>query len=483
MGITRSTKRYRPAALLAAAGLLALAGPAWPAAADTSSSPSSSAHAAAAAARPAPMSEAEMESELGKIREQMPGGKPAPDPKNLNTKKVDCVTRGSESAKDIPTIPWAQQVMRLPQLWSFSQQGKGQKIGVVDTGVSQHDRLGGRLIAGGDAIDQAGDGTQDCDGHGTLVAGIIAASGDGSSFTGVAPQATVVSVRTTSSHYQNAQGGAGTALTMAEGIVSLVDRGDVKVINISQAACVDANPNLAYEFQIRQLQAAVKFATAKNIVVVSAAGNVDNSTKCKKQNSAGNLQMIVAPAWFDDDVLTVGSVDANGDASTFSVAGPWVDVAAPGQDITSLDPSGSGLVNQVIDPQSGKPSPEQGTSFAAPYVTGLAALLRQRYPDLSAKQVMHRIIATAQHPAGNNGRNDQLGYGLIDPVAAMTAVLPEERGGKPAQSGPVFRPIPAPPKADKAPTIVALSGAGAGLGLLGLTMFVMYTVNRNRRVV
>ena len=93
----------------------------------------------------------------------------------------------------------------------------------------------------------------------------------------------------------------------------------------------------------------------------------------------------------------------------FTVPGPWVDVAAPGTALRSLAVDGGTTGTGV-----------EGTSFAAPWVSGLAALLRERYPELTAAQVVDRILATARRPAG--GRSKLLGHGVIDPVAALTAV-------------------------------------------------------------
>jgi membrane-anchored mycosin MYCP len=223
----------------------------------------------------------------------------------------------------------------------------------------------------------------------------------------------------------------------------------------------------------------------KNVVVVAAAGNVDPSgSGCKQQNNnpdPNDLNSIPLPPWFADDVLSVASIDRNGDPSSFSVAGPWVGVAAPGEDIISLDPAGNSLVNQRSESPTGQLGPIQGTSFAAPYVTGLVALVRQKYPDLNAHQVMHRIEATAQHPADAGGRNDQVGYGRIDPIAALTAVIPGEGGVARAKAEQLPANIPPPYEKNWTPTVVALAGTGAGLGLLLLTVFVMRTVQRNRR--
>src|SRR5699024_1295909 len=109
-------------------------------------------------------------------------------------------------------------------------------------------------------------------------------------------------------------------------------------------------------------------------------------------------------------VLTVGAVDPNGAPSEFSLAGPWVGVAAPGTAIVSLaNDADGGLADRVRTARG--VSPIEGTSFAAPYVSGLAALIRSRYPDLTASEVIGRITATAI--PGPHRWEPTIGYGVI----------------------------------------------------------------------
>jgi membrane-anchored mycosin MYCP len=212
-------------------------------------------------------------------------------------------------------------------------------------------------------------------------------------------------------------------------------------------------------------------------VVVAA---VNTSSTCK-QNSPGVVTTISSPGWFDNDVLTVAATDDSGEAADFSLRGPWVDVAAPGTGAVSLAAGRPGLTGDLVDAH-GVARALDGTSFATPYVAGLAALVRDRFKNLTARQVMHRIEQTAQHTASPGGRNEELGYGMIDPVAALTAVLPEEQG---AQAQPV-RPARLdglrPPAPDTTlPRTVALAGSATALGLLGLTLVVVQTVKRQRK--
>ncbi|HEY0227576.1 MAG TPA: S8 family serine peptidase, partial [Mycobacterium sp.] len=176
------------------------------------------------------------------------------------------------------------------------------------------------------------------------------------------------------------------------------------------------------------LGAALAYAVdVKNAVIVAAAGNTGGAGQCPPQRADATWQtasVVVSPAWYDDYVLTVGSVKTDGAASAFTLAGPWVDVAATGEGMTSL-----GSV------------PLSGTSFAAPIVSGLAALMRARFPALSARQVMQRIESTAHHPPG--GWDPFVGNGAVDLLAAVsTDPMPPADNRKPP---PVPIPLASPP--------------------------------------
>jgi membrane-anchored mycosin MYCP len=412
-----------------------------------------------------------------------PNQPPAPDAQY--TPKNTCIT--SAVGQPILKPSWGQDVMRLPDAWRFAT-GKGQTVAVIDTGVNPHPRLAGRLVGGGDYVEGGKNGTFDCDGHGTEVAGIIAASDDpNSAFEGVAPDATILSIRQTSSNYQTADpsypGGsrpAGTVDTAARAIRVATDRG-ANVINVSITAC--STPDQVRGNAWRGLQAAVHYAVQHNVVVVAAAGNTktDTTPGCEQQNDnpdPNKVNVVAMPPWFADDVLSVAASDWNGTPAPFTVWGPWVSVAGPGTNIVSLDPAGRGLAN--TDVTNGRQIPLQGTSFASPYVAGVVALVKQRFPNLTARQVMHRIEVTAQHPDGAGGRNNKLGYGMVDPVAALTAVLPEEHGTAPAAAAPIRTSLDRD-TASWTPMRVALIGTGSGIGILLVTLFVVHATRRVRR--
>ena len=327
----------------------------------------------------------------------------------------------------------------LQQVWRLTR-GSGQRVAVIDTGVSTHRRLR-RLMAGGDYV-FTGDGTQDCDGHGTAVAGIIAATADPNhtdDFSGVAPGADLISIRQASTKFGTATdpsvAGFGDVDTMARAVRTAADLG-ASVINISSVACARVGSAL----DDRALGAALSYAVdVKNTVIVVAAGNV-GAGQCPAQQADAtrdSATVAVSPAWYDDYVLTVGSVNVRGEPSAFTMAGPWVDVAAPGEGVVSLSSTGDGLAN-AVDGQQGS-IPLSGTSYAAPVVTGLAALIRSRFPTWTARQVMQRIRATAHHPPG--GWDPLVGAGLVDVLAAVSTDTPTAPPAPPARtSAPILGP-------------------------------------------
>ncbi|WP_054815775.1 type VII secretion-associated serine protease mycosin [Nocardia arizonensis] len=408
-----------------------------------------------------------------------PAGDPAAPPEKTerpaNSNCADIVTGGSGS-----TIPAAQRSLDLERAWKFSK-GEGQVVAVIDTGVARHPRLPG-LEAAGDYVAQSGDGTEDCDGHGTFVAGLIAASQvDGQGFAGVAPEARIMTIRQTSKMYQkegasrdkspdDLPDGYGNLSTMASAIVRAVDRG-ATVINISEVWC---GPDKNVDGPIG---AALEYAVDRNVVVVAAAGNTDT---CKTENTVidpldptadpwSKISMNVVPARWDNYVLAVGAIDANGAPSKFTVPGPWLSVAAPGENMTSLDPRGTGTAVGAVN-QRNEQGPISGTSFATPIVSGVVALVRARFPELSAREVMQRIQATAHAPA--EGWNKYIGYGAVDPVAALTDEV----------SGPLPPKTPTPPKSQQlavpaappAPNNGARNVALIGTGIIATALLLGY---------
>lgn len=352
-------------------------------------------------------------------------------------------------------------MLDLPDVWPLTR-GAGQTVAVIDTGVTRH-RLLPRLTPGGDYV-STGDGTDDCDGHGTLVAGIIAATGE---FDGVAPDATLLGIRQSSNRFgptgDPGATGYGDVQTLAAAVRAAADLG-ATVINVSSVACLAA----ADALDDRALGAALAYAVdVRNAVVVTAAGNVGGPGQCPAQNPAqpgrpewGTVESVASPAWYDDLVLTVGSVTADGAPSRFSLAGPWVDVAAPGENVVSLDPDGDGLVDAL--PMAQGDAPISGTSYAAPVVSGIVALVRSRWPLLTARQVMQRIEDTAHRPPA--GWDPAVGHGVVDVAAAVSGGAPLAAVDGPVRS--VAAPVEGPQ--DRRPRRIAVAGAGLCVAVAGL---------------
>ena len=295
-----------------------------------------------------------------------------------------------------PVEPTLAERLRLPAVHALAT-GRGQRVAVIDTGVAPHPRLAGRLV-GLDDLLAGGDGLDDCDGHGTAVAGLIGAAPDprdGSA--GVAPGARILALRQFSPTVAGPDGRpAGDLRSLAAALREAVGAG-ATVVNISGAVCL---PVEQAAIEGAPLRSALRAAAAADVVVVAAAGNVD-SGGC----AADRPDLVSLPGW-EDDVLTVGAVGPDDRPARFTVRGPWVDVAAPGTGVRSLSVDG------------GTGPPLDGTSFAAPLVAGLAALIRERSPGLTAREVVDRITGTARRPAA--GRDEAVGSGVVDPVAALT---------------------------------------------------------------
>jgi membrane-anchored mycosin MYCP len=397
-----------------------------------------------------------------------------------------CVESDTKSEL-IEYMPWGQVYLNLDQAHRFAR-GKGIKIAIIDTGVDpRNPRFGGRVEGGGDYVADK-NGLDDCDGHGTEVAGVAAAAKTEGDFVGAAPEATILAIRQTSDRFEfegNAttekRASAGKVGTLAQAIVRAADK-DAKVINISLTNC---SAPKGFSADDQKLQAAIRYAVdVKDVVIVTAAGNLsDQGTGCAAQNNnldPTNVNSVSSPAWFANDVLSVASIARSGDVSSFSVWGPWVSIAAPGEEIISVDPKGTGLTNANVTAQGVQDI--KGTSFASPYVAGITALVRERFPNLKARQVMERLKATALHPGGVTGKDHKVGFGMINPVAALTAVLPAEAAGfRAAQPKELNTSVTPPQGLDWPPIIVALSGIGAGGLLLALTLFVRNSLNRKRR--
>jgi membrane-anchored mycosin MYCP len=291
---------------------------------------------------------------------------------------------------------------------------------------------------------------------------------------GVAPHARIISIRQSSRAYEpehpgggdmDARKKAGTVATLASAIVHAANMG-VKVINVSVTACVSAADPLDQS----AIGAAVWYAaTVKDVVIVAAAGN-EGEDECAQNPGFDPLdttdprdwhqvKTVSSPSWFSDYVLSVGAVDNTGAPISKSLSGPWVAAAAPGVGIMGLSPQTGGPVNAYPPIRPGdKNMPFWGTSFSAAYVSGVAALVRAKYPGLSAHQVINRILQTAHNPP--RGVDNQVGYGVVDPVAALTFNVPPGDRLAPGAQSRLIVPAEPPTPPDHRARSVALVFAG-----------------------
>lgn len=322
-------------------------------------------------------------------------------------------------------------------------------------------------------------------------------------YSGIAPDVDIISIRQSSQAFglkdaytgdedPQTQAKIDNVETMARAIVHAADMG-AQVINISDVTCMSAR-NIVDQ---RSLGAAVRYAALdKNVVIVAAAG--DSSKKDCKQNPLFDplqpndprdwsaVTTVVTPSWFSDYVLTVGAVNNDGrplsqggqGQGSSSIAGPWVGIAAPGTDVVGLSPRDDGLINAIDGPDNTLLVPS-GTSFSTAIVSGVAALVRAKYPELSSHQIINRLTRTARAPA--RGVDNQVGYGVVDPVAALTWDVPDGPAKPPQHlSAPLNIPKPAPPR-DEVPVWVAAGGLTAALLIGGAVFGVTMLMKRSRK--
>jgi type VII secretion-associated serine protease mycosin len=313
--------------------------------------------------------------------------------------------------------------------------GTGVVVAVADTGIDvTHPDLAGAVIDGTEP-GESGDGRRDSDGHGTAMAGLIAARGHGDGgrdgALGIAPKASLLAVRTLRSDFGGSPG------DLAAGVEWAVDHG-AKVI------CVAGETG-----DVPEVRKAIEGAIRADVVVVAAVGNLPNDTT------------VAFPARLPG-VLAVGGVDKNGNHASISATGPEVALSAPAVDILSTD-------------AYRKYRTGTGTSDATAIVAGAAALVRAKYPNLRAPEVIHRLTATATDK-GPPGRDPQYGYGIVNLVAALTANVPPATTAPPAAAGSN------PPQAATTKNVSAAGLLIAVGAAIALTVVVVLIRRRYRRI-
>ncbi|UVI32158.1 S8 family peptidase [Paenibacillus spongiae] len=292
----------------------------------------------------------------------------------------------NETAGAAPIVPndvlyhdyqWNLPVIETEKGWGVSKGSDKVLVAVLDTGVqTDHPDLAGKLHAGTNIV-TPGEAPEDDVGHGTHVAGIIAAVVNNSEgVAGLSWYNKVLPVKVLDSS------GAGSTYSVAEGIIWATDNG-AKVINMSLGNYAEA------EF----LHDAIKYAFDRDVVLIAASGN-------------DNTERPGYPAAYPE-VFAVASTDPDGSKSSFSNYGDYIDVAAPGASIASTYP---GSQYAALS----------GTSMASPHVAALAGLIRSINPKLTNTQVMD-IMRNSAHDLGTKGKDKYFGHGQIDVVKALNA--------------------------------------------------------------
>ena len=292
--------------------------------------------------------------------------------------------------------------------WTLAT-GRGVVVAVVDTGVADANAhfpdgvlLPGRSFVGGSP-------RTDPRAHGTAVAGIVAARplGDRSGVEGLAPQARILPVKVVSD--EPGSDGDVAVGALADGI-RYAARSGAEVVNVSLSTTTD-DP---------RLRSAVREATARGALVVASAGN-----RTTAQDRADGPRY---PAAYPE-VLAVAATDADDRVTDDSVHGAHVDLAAPGRDVLTA----WGAWGDCYLSQDG-----ESTSYATAYASAAAALVAQRFPDAGPAGWKQRLEATAARDR-RDARDDVTGWGVVQPVEALTAVLDDGIAG-PLAPGATPRP-------------------------------------------
>ncbi|MFJ8053850.1 type VII secretion-associated serine protease mycosin [Streptomyces luteogriseus] len=298
-------------------------------------------------------------------------------------------------ADGIRAQQWALDAMHTEQAWQTTK-GRGITVAVLDTGVeADHPDLAGNVLPGKDLVGFGAEpGDRAWARHGTAMAGIIAGHGHGpgnaDGVLGIAPEAKILPVRVIledgDSSRAKARSTRGNAL--AEGIRWAADHG-ADVINLSLGDdSASAHPEPSED-------QAVQYALKKGVVVVASAGN-----------GGEKGDHISYPAAYPG-VIAATAVDRAGTRASFSTRRWYATVSAPGVDVVIADPDH-------------KYYEGWGTSAAAAFVSGAAALVKAAHPGLAPAQIKSLLEDTARN-APSGGRDDSRGFGFIDPAAAIEA--------------------------------------------------------------
>lgn len=311
---------------------------------------------------------------------------------------------------------WALAHVGAACAWGYTIGNPDVTVAVVDSGVDMgHPDLVDRLRADGRDFIDGDDDPSDENGHGTNVAGIIAATLDNAEGgAGLAPGVQILPVRV-----MNARG-SGSDRSIARGIRFAADQG-AQVINLSLGATL----TIGAETESELVSSAIRYAQDQGALVVVAAGN-------------DFVPLPNAIVGDNPDVLVVAATDDNDRKAAFSNSGPWISVTAPGVHILSTMPTYEVYLTSDQLPEDERFRQDydymSGTSQAAPFVSALAALLFSEHPDWDARQVAEEIKSRAADISRQNRRLVEQGYlgsGRIDACQSLGGLVAAEPGAEP----------------------------------------------------
>lgn len=284
-------------------------------------------------------------------------------------------------------LDWGIQSMDIPLAWQTGYTGKGVKVAVIDSGISSHSDL---LISGGASFVNYTSSYEDDNGHGTHVAGVIRATDNTYGIKGVASGVDLYAVKT-----MNQDGEAYLSQVIA-GIDWAIEN-NMDIINLSLSTQSDS---LVFKNIVDK-------AYQNGIMIVAASGN----------DGTGFGDTVDFPARYSS-VIAVGAIDAQNRLASFSSTGPSVEVVAPGVSVLSTYLNGSyARMN--------------GTSMAAPFISGYLALIKEAYPTLSNFQLRSILLENTQD-LGLPGKDPLFGNGLIKASGLTMPLFATPSTGNPA---------------------------------------------------
>ena len=303
-----------------------------------------------------------------------------PDDYQFSDVKESSVTDGLKGISNDPfsAMQWNLKAIGMEEAWRSGLTGKGVTVAIVDSGLSgtTGDIDKSRVLPGKNCV--GGTGVDDTLGHGTFVAGVIGATKDnGVGIAGIAPGVTIVPIKCYATDETD-------FAAQAAGIYAAVDEYHCDILNISAG-----DPEI-----VPEVEAAIRHALDEGVIVVAAAGN------------SGDTQLLYPASY--DGVISVSNVGRDLVLSATSNKNDHVWVTAPGREIISL-----GRLPGTVKMSS-------GTSFSAPAVAGVAALLKEAFPQMTPAD-FKEILKVSSKDLGRTGYDIYYGWGLVQAPDAIRA--------------------------------------------------------------